>query len=137
MLATEDTDYLTFCHRLLPGIRLLAEAGDWYRPHPWFSAFLPSDATEWYVADVLRTLTPETLGPIPTLLYPLRRGPIPAPGLATPAADTDGLFYTLSILRTVTGGPDATAAALAGNQSLARAVIEIGGTVYPITAAAT
>jgi len=37
----EEMSYRNFCHRMTPGVRLLAAAGDWYRPHPWFSAFLP------------------------------------------------------------------------------------------------
>ena len=126
----EELGYLAFCHRLTPGIRLLAATGDWYRPHPWLSVFLPCDAVRQYVADALAGLAPQTLGPLPVLLYPLRRGQVPAPGLPTPAGDSDGLFYLFSILRTVTGGPEAVAAALDHNQRLARAAADIGGTIY-------
>jgi cytokinin dehydrogenase len=83
---------------MVPGVRLLAATGDWYRPHPWLSVFLPVDAVEQYVNDALAMLTPETLGPIPMLLYPLRRGPVPPPGLATPAGEET--FFMFSILRT-------------------------------------
>jgi cytokinin dehydrogenase len=115
-------------------MRLLARSGDWYRPHPWLSVFLPMDAAERYVADALDGLTPATAGPIPMLLYPLRRGSVPAPGLATPPGDDNGLFCTFSILRTVSDDRDAINAALDDNQRLASAATEVGGTVYPISA---
>ena len=130
----EDLDYLSFCDRMQDGVRLLAASGDWYRPHPWLSVFLPMDAAEQYVAGALDRLTPATAGPIPMLLYPLRRGEVPAPGLATPPGDDDGLFCTFSILRTVPDDRDAINAALDDNQRLATAAIEVGGTVYPISA---
>jgi hypothetical protein len=66
------------------------------------------------------------------LLYPLRRGPVPAPGLATPSGDADGLFWSFSILRTVADDADAITAALAENAELAQAAVAAGGTVYPI-----
>jgi len=115
-------------------VRLLVGSGDWYRPHPWLSVFLPMDAAERYVASALDGLTPAAVGPIPMLLYPLSRGDVPAPGLATPPGDDDGLFCTFSILRTVPDDRDAINAALDDNQRLATAAIEAGGTVYPISA---
>ncbi len=130
----EDLDYVSFCDRMQDGVRLLAASGDWYRPHPWLSVFLPIDAAERYVADALDGLTPATVGPIPMLLYPLRRGGVPAPGLVTPPGDDDGLFCTFSILRTVPYDRDAISAALDDNHRLASAAIEAGGTVYPISA---
>jgi hypothetical protein len=47
----------------------------------------------------------------------------------TPAPGTDGLFYTFT-----TGSPTATYDATGDNRTLARAAIEAGGTVYPISA---
>ncbi len=67
------------------------------------------------------------------LLYPLRRGGVPAPGLATPPGDNDGLFCTFSILCTLPDDRDAINT-LDDNQRLATAAIEAGGTVYPISA---
>jgi cytokinin dehydrogenase len=127
----EDMPYRDFCHRMAPGVRLLAATGDWYRPHPWFSAFLPAHAIEQYVNSALAEMTPATVGPIPTLLYPLRRGLVPAPGLATP--DREELFFAFTILRT-TATAAALAEALAGNERLARAAAAAGGTVYRISA---
>ena len=128
---TEDMSYRDFCHRMAPGVRLLAETGDWYRPHPWFSAFLPARAAVQYVNAALAGLTPATTGPLPTLLYPLRRGPVPAPTLVTPARDE--LFFAFTILRT-TATEAGLAEALAGNERLARAASAAGGTVYGISA---
>ena len=127
----EDMSYRDFCHRMTPGVRLLAATGDWYRPHPWFSAFLPSGAVEQYVNSALAELTLATVGPIPTLLYPLRRGSVPAPGLVTPAHDE--LFFAFSILRT-TQADDALAEALTSNERLAQHALAVGGTVYGISA---
>jgi FAD/FMN-containing dehydrogenase len=127
----EDITYLDFCQGMAPGVRLLAATGDWYRPHPWISVFLPAGAVEQYVTSALAELTPETLGPIPILLYPIRRGPVPAPGLQTPlGAD---LFFAFTILRT-TATETATQDALAHNTRLAEAAVAVGGTVYGISA---
>jgi cytokinin dehydrogenase len=128
----DDVDYLAFCNRMLPGVRQLAACGSWYRPHPWFSVFLPGDAVAGYVDAALNRLRPELVGLIPMLLYPLRRGPVPSPGLATPSGDADGLFWSFSILRTVADDADAITAALAENAELAQAAVAAGGTVYPI-----
>jgi cytokinin dehydrogenase len=127
----EDMSYRDFCHRITPGVRLLAATGDWYRPHPWFSAFLPSGAVERYVNSALAELTHATVGPVPTLLYPLRRGPVPAPGLVTPAHDE--LFFAFTVLRT-TETDDALAEALIINERFAQAALAVGGTVYGISA---
>jgi cytokinin dehydrogenase len=126
----EDMSYLEFCERMAPGVRLLAATGDWYRPHPWIGVFLPSGAVEQYVNDALTELTPETLGPIPMLLYPMRRGTVPAPGLGSPDGE---VFFAFTILRT-TATETATEQALAHNARLAEAAIAVGGTVYSISA---
>ena len=133
----EEVDYLTFCHRMTTGSRLLMATGDWYRPHPWLCVFLPCGAVEQFVADALAELSVDLLGPIPMLLDPLRRGPRPAPGLVTPVADADGLFYLFSILRTVPDTAEAIAAALASNAALARRAAEMGGSVYPAASITT
>jgi FAD/FMN-containing dehydrogenase len=128
----EDLPYLEFCHRMVPGVRMLAATGDWYRPHPWFSVFLPVDAVERYVNAALARLTPETLGPIPMLLYPLRRGTIPAPGLMTPGHQD--LFFSFSILRTVAAHEEVIADTLDHNGQLERAAAAAGGCIYGISA---
>lgn len=132
----EDMTYRDFCHRMTPGVRLLAATGDWYRPHPWFSVFLPVDAVEEYVNVALAELTADTVGPLPLLLYPMRRGEIRAPGLETPPVAHDELFYAFTILRT-TKTSDALAAAMASNERLAHAALAAGGTVYRISALPT
>jgi cytokinin dehydrogenase len=129
-IETEDMTYLDFCRRMVPGVRLLAATGDWYRPHPWFSVFLPVNAVERYVNDALAGLTPETLGPVPMLLYPLRRGPAPATGLVTPAGE--GMFFSFSILRTA-ATDEAVAISLARNEQLEQAALAVGGTRYGIS----
>jgi FAD/FMN-containing dehydrogenase len=129
-----DFGYEAFCHRMMDGVRRLAATGDWYQPHPWLSVFLPVHEVGWYVSEALATLAADTAGPVPILLYPLRRGLVPAPGLETPAADRDGLFYSLSILRTVPGTAEAIGDALRSNRELAEKAIASDGTVYPISA---
>jgi FAD/FMN-containing dehydrogenase len=132
----EDVSYLEFCHRLDAGLRERIAAGDWYSPHPWLSVFLPAAAAGPYVSGALTSLTPAQVGPIPMLLYPLRRGTVPARGLRTPDSGGDGLFYSFSILRTVPDDPLTIAAALDHNQQLAREARDAGGTVYPGVSAA-
>jgi FAD/FMN-containing dehydrogenase len=130
----EDAGYEEFCQRMLPGVRLLAATGDWYRPHPWLSVFLPADVAGEFVADTLASLSPASVGPLPMLLYPLRRGPIQAPQLSTPSADEDGLFYSFSILRTVPATAQAIAAAVESNKERAQIAVAAGGTLYSISA---
>jgi FAD/FMN-containing dehydrogenase len=130
----KDTDYATFCHRMVPGVRALAATGDWYRPHPWVSVFLPIPSVERYVAATLASLTPEQVGPLPMLLYPIRRGRVPAPALCTPQAADDGLLYSFSILRTVPADSESISTALGHNRELARNALRCGGTVYAISA---
>jgi cytokinin dehydrogenase len=127
---TEDLSYLDFCERMLPGVRLLASTGDWYRPHPWFMVFLPSHLVAGYVAEALSEMLPDTLGPLPMLLDPLRRGPVPAPGLRTP----DGMFYSFSVLRTVRDDPFLVQAALTHNAVLAARARLAGGYDHSISA---
>ena len=104
---------------MLTGVRLLTTTGDWYRPHPWLSVFLPAAAAVPYVTQALAGLTTAAVGPIPALMYPLRRGHFPAPGLVTSDGDDDGLFFSFSILRTVASGPALLATALDHDQALA------------------
>ena len=131
----EDMDYLAFCHRMTEGARTLIAAGDWYRPHPWLSVFLPVDAVEEYVCAALAELAPNALGLVPMLVYPLRRGAIPAPGLVTPSQGD--LFYSFSILRAVAGGDEAVTAALTHNELLDQRAVAAGGTTYAISAVPT
>jgi hypothetical protein len=128
---TEEMTYHGFCHRMTPGVRELAATGDWYRPHPWFSVFLPAGAVEQYVNAVLAGLKPAMLGPLPVLLYPLRRGTAPAPGLVTPGRGEQ--FFSFSLLRTTASCRD-TAAAIAHNEQLRQDAIAAGGCVYGISA---
>jgi hypothetical protein len=128
----EVLSYRDFCYRMTPGVRLLAATGDWYRPHPWFSAFLPADAVEGYVSAALGEMTAETVGPVPSLLYPMRRAAVPAPGLETPGGN-DELFFAFSILRT-TATDQARDAALHANAKLAQAALAADGKVYRISA---
>jgi hypothetical protein len=130
----KDIDYTTFCHRMIPGMRALAATGDWYRPHPWLSVFLPVSSAERYVADALRSLIPRQVGPLPMLLYPIRRGRVPAPGFLTPQADDYGLLYSFSILRTIPADPEGISLALGHNRELTLKAMDCGGTVYAISA---
>jgi cytokinin dehydrogenase len=132
LMGSEDMDYFSFCHRLLSRVRQLARSGDWYMPHPWFSAFLAAGQTERYVTRVLDALTPEPLTSVSMLISPLRRGQVPAPGLRTP--EGEDLFYTFSLLRTVDYGM--LPACLEHNAALHRAALECGGVTHRVSALA-
>ena len=123
---TEDLSYPEFCDRVLPEVQHLADTGDWYRPHPWFNVFLPRQLVAEYVTEALSEMMPLALGPIPMLLYPLRRGPVPVPGLKTP----DGMFYAFSVLRTVHDNPVLLHAALTHNALLAARARVAGANDY-------
>lgn len=123
---TEIT-YRDLAHRMDPGVPALITTGDWYRPHPWFSAFVPASRVHAYLDAIMPALRPADVGPLPVLIYPLRRGSRPAPGLATPPEAT---FFNVSVLRTCDPG-DVTAA-IADNDRLLRVAHEHGGTWYPV-----
>lgn len=122
-----ELTYRELAHRMAPGVRELIATGDWYRPHPWFSAFVPASRIRGFLAEVMPALRPSALGPLPVLIYPLRRGARPAPGLATPGEET---FFTVSVLRTCDFAD--AAAALADNVRLLRVAEAYGGTWYPV-----
>jgi cytokinin dehydrogenase len=129
--SADDLSYADFCDRMMPGIRLLAATGDWYRMHPCLSVFLPSSAACRYTETAVDGFDPGSFGPLPILLYPIRRGPVPAAGFATPPGDETGLFYSFSALRTCDRGE--VGAALDYNHELEQAAIAAGGTVYSIS----
>ena len=124
---TEIT-YRDLAHRMEPGVLELITTGDWYRAHPWFSAFIPTSRIHEFLAETMPTVRPADVGPLPILIYPLRRGRRPAPGLSTPSEAT---FFNVSILRTCST-PDASALAVADNDRLLRVAEEHGGTWYPV-----
>lgn len=124
---TEIT-YRDLAHRMEPGVLELITTGDWYRAHPWFSAFIPASRIQEFLAETMPSLRPADVGPLPILIYPLRRGQQPAPGLSTPSEET---FFNISILRTC-ATPGTSASALADNERLLRVAEEHGGTWYPV-----
>lgn len=122
-----EITYRDLAHRMDPGVPQLIATGDWYRPHPWFSAFVPASRIRQFLAGIMPALRPADIGPLPVLIYPLRRGDRPAPGLATPSEET---FFNVSVLRTCDVG--ATAVAIDDNEGLLRIARQHGGTWYPV-----
>jgi len=122
-----ELTYRDLAHRMAPGVRDLIATGDWYRPHPWFSAFVPASGIRGFLAEAMPTLDPAGIGPLPVLIYPLRRGRRRAPGLATPRTAP---FFTVSVLRTCDSSE--AAAAVAGNERLMRMAGAYGGRWYPV-----
>lgn len=128
---TAEYSYGDFCDRMADGERLLRDNGEWYRPHPWLTVFLP-DAE---VADVVgQALDTVDVGDSDTvLLYPLRADRITTPLLRLPTPATAEEPVWLFGLLTVADPHDPIdlARRLERNATLHELVTAAGGTGYP------
>jgi cytokinin dehydrogenase len=100
-------------------------------PQPWLNVFIPDEATDEIVTELLTTLTPADAGGV-GLLYPTTRARITRPQVMVP----DGsVFFLLALLRAVSPPDDAEAERLISeNDALYARVLAAGGTQYPINA---
>jgi FAD/FMN-containing dehydrogenase len=110
-------------------VRALDALGLWHRPHPWLDLFIPSDAADGLLGQVLATPILHGVGPLRILLYPLRRSRLHRPLLRTPS---DELFFLLDVLSTA--GPGMADRVVSANRVLFEHCRELGGTLYPIGA---
>lgn len=100
-------------------------------PGPWLNLFIPDEATDEIVTELLATLTPADAGGV-ALLYPARRALVTRPQVVLPDAP---VFFLLALLRAVSPPDDAEAERLiADNNALYARVLAAGGTQYPINA---
>ncbi|HWM07146.1 MAG TPA: FAD-binding protein [Actinophytocola sp.] len=100
-------------------------------PGPWINVFLPDEATDAYVTDVLADLTPADAGGV-VLLYPVPRELIKKPLVSLPDSP---VVFLLAILRAVSPPNDADVQRLLGaNRELYDKARAVGGTHYPVGA---
>ncbi len=100
-------------------------------PGPWINVFLPDQATDAYVADVLATTPPPDAGGV-MLLYPVPNELIDRPLVRLPNSP---VVFLLAILRAVSPPNDADVQRLlAVNRALYDKARALGGTHYPVGA---
>ena len=100
-------------------------------PGPWINVFLPDQATDDYVADVLATTPPPDAGGV-ILLYPVPNELINRPFVRLPNSP---VVFLLAILRAVSPPNDADVQRLlAVNRALYDKARAVGGTHYPVGA---
>lgn len=125
-----DLTYYGFLDRLAPAVAALKESGVWAYAHPWLNLLLPGDSVAATARTVLDDLTAADLGAGLVLLYPLARGPRPAPLLRTPDAPPP---FLLALLRAVPADDtDAVERLLTANRTAYERVAAVGGTHYPV-----
>ncbi|MBB4906372.1 FAD-binding protein [Actinophytocola algeriensis] len=100
-------------------------------PGPWINVFIPSEATDEYVTEVLAETTPADAGGV-VLLYPVARDLIRQPFVRLPDSP---VVFLLALLRAVSPPNDAeTQRLIAVNRSQYDRVVAVGGTHYPVGA---
>lgn len=124
----ETLPYPDFADRLADGETYLRATGEWFHPHPWWSAFLPAATADAFLDRLVAELTPADIGPSGLILtYPVPTAVLTTRQLHVPAGE---LAVHVSVLRTNT--PDTVPAALATNRSWHDRAVAEGGTIYPI-----
>lgn len=127
-----DLSYARFADRLSEPVSEFVASGEWARPHPWWTAFLPNSVTDEVVAEVMDRLRPADIGRSGAiLLYPLVRERLRAPLLRVP---DEPLVFLFALLRTASPDARPVSEILAANHELHELVREIGGFRYPIDA---
>jgi cytokinin dehydrogenase len=134
----EDTGYLDYVFSIDTLINALRETENWDRlVKPWFDVWIPGDAIEGYLADIMPTLTPRDIGPYGAgLIYPQRRAHATSPYPRLPEPDGSPWAFVVDI-NTVSSTPDPEPGfveeMLARNKRLyARTREHHGGKLYPI-----
>ncbi|MFB4307524.1 FAD-binding protein [Actinomadura sp. GTD37] len=123
---TERLGYLDFADRMRPDVAELIAAGEWARPHPWGTVFLPASRAAAVIESTLAGMTAADLGLSGVIVVkPLRAGPLPRP----PLPDDPVLF---GVLRTASPGCATVPEMLAANRALLDRARAAGGTRYPI-----
>jgi FAD/FMN-containing dehydrogenase len=100
-------------------------------PGPWINVFLPDEATDQYMTELMSTLTPADAGGV-VLLYPVPREEFTRPFVTLPDSP---VIFLLALLRAV-NPPDQAEVdrLLADNRRLYDRARAVGGTHYPVGA---
>jgi FAD/FMN-containing dehydrogenase len=134
---TVDEPYLVWAQFLDNLIAVQQLTMNWSKLiKPWFDVWLPDDSVEEYVGDLVRTLTPEDIGPGGFfILIPQRRSAMNQPYFRLPNRGHSDWIYLVDVLTaSLTPLPDAsfTARMLDRNRRWFDAARAVGGTRYPI-----
>jgi cytokinin dehydrogenase len=126
----DDNDYLTWAHRLDPGVAAQKASGSWFKPHPWFDIFLPASTADAFITETLAGLTAADLGGGPVPMFPFAPQPDTSPFMVLPP---EPLVYVFGLFRLAA---DAAAAApmVAANRALYERAVTAGAKMYPIDA---
>jgi cytokinin dehydrogenase len=130
LAAIRDLTYLDFADRLAPAEALLRSVGEWSRPHPWWTAFLPDTVTDDFVHQLASELTVEGIGATGLILvYPVFTASMDTPLFRRPEAP---VVFLVSILRTSPPDETAVSAAIADNRRWYDLARTLGGIGYHI-----
>ena len=134
-LQVVDESYLATMLRVDGQIEYLRSLGLFDNmKHPWFDVFLPDDAVEQYIGEVLPALTPEDVGPFGfMLLLVLKASELNRPLFRVPE-DTEWVYLFDILTSSATPTPDADydQRMLDRNRVLFEKARAVGGTRYPI-----
>lgn len=123
-----DLPYFDWLNRIYDLVQQLLELR---MPGPWINVFLPDEATDQYMAELMSTLTPADAGGV-VLLYPVPREEFTRPFVTLPDSP---VIFLLALLRAV-NPPDQAEVdrLLADNRRLYDRARAVGGTHYPVGA---
>jgi cytokinin dehydrogenase len=126
----QDLTYLDFADHIAAVETLLRSTGEWSRPHPWWTAFLPDTVTDAFLDQLVSGLTVEDIGATGLIfVYPGFTAPMTTPLLRRP--DTPVMFR-VGILRTSPPDETAVGAAIADNRRWYDLARSLGGIGYHI-----
>ncbi|HEX6359442.1 FAD-binding protein [Actinophytocola sp.] len=98
-------------------------------PGPWINLFLPDEATDAYVTNLLAETTPADAGGV-VLLYPVLRSRIRQPFVRLPDSP---VVFLLALLR-ATPTPEDAQRLIRVNRAQYERAVAVGGTHYPVGA---
>jgi hypothetical protein len=124
----ETIPYRDFADRMRPDVEELVANGEWARPHPWATAFLPGSRAAPFIEDTLAELTPEDLGLSGVILVRALKG-TGDPGVPGLGGLADPVLFGL--LRTASPGCAPAEAMAAANRDFHVRVLAAGGLPYP------
>ena len=127
--------YLDYVGRLAALETALRADGRWEYPHPWLTTFVGDSAVEAVVSAELGRLNPPAdLGQFgQVVLSPIRTQAMASPLLRLPP---EPLCHAFNLIRLPgTDDPGATARLVEANRGIYHRVRDVGGTLYPASAA--
>ncbi|AZM50854.1 FAD linked oxidase [Streptomyces sp. WAC 06738] len=106
--------------------------GEWSRPHPWLTTFLPGSAAERVARGVLRDLAPGELGGLGRImLYPIDPRAVATPLVRLP---DEPVVFAFNLIRSGPQDADRIERMVEENRALYERVRDAGGCLYPVSA---